>query len=91
MNLYTKNGKPLQSSNNIVYSLSGKVIGRIKNNKVYWSNGKYVGTIVNDILVYRWTDSAAIIPPFLLANTGGIIKASRVGSAIWWDEPNIPN
>lgn len=91
MDLYTKNGKPLQVSGNTVYSRSGKVVGRIKNDKVYGTDGRYVGTIVNDRLVYRSTDSATISSPFSSANRIGTARANRVGSAIWGDEPNIPD
>lgn len=89
MELYTKNGKPLQVSDSTVYSKSGKVVGRIKGKKVFGPDGKYVGTIVNDRLVYRSTDSASISSPFSSANRVGTAKANRVGSAIWGDEPKI--
>jgi hypothetical protein len=91
MDLYTKNGKPLQVSGNTVYSRSGKVVGRIKNDKVYGTDGRYVGTIVNDRLVYRSTHSATISSPFSSANKIGTARANRVGSAIWGDEPTIPD
>lgn len=65
MDLYTKNGRPLQVSGNIVYSKSGKVVGRIQGEKVFGTNGRYVGTIVNDRLVYRSTQSATISSSFL--------------------------
>jgi hypothetical protein len=90
MDLYTKNGKPLQESRDTVYSKSGRVVGRIKKGKVYDTKGKYVGTIVKDRLVYRSTDSAMICSPFTSANKAGIARANRVGSAIWGDEPTIP-
>lgn len=89
MNLYTKNGRPLQVSGNTVYSRSGKIVGRIKGKKVYGSDGRYVGTIVNDRLVYRSTDSAGISSPFTAADRAGSAKANHAGSAIWGDEPNI--
>ena len=91
MALYTKNGKPLQVSGKTVYSQSWKVVGRIKNEKVYGTNGRYVGTIVNDRLVYRSTHSATISSPFSSANRAGIARANRAGSAMWGDEPNIPD
>jgi sporulation protein YlmC with PRC-barrel domain len=91
MDLYTKNGKPLQVSGNTVYSRSGKVVGRIKNDKVYGTDGRYVGTIVNDRLVYRSTQSATISSSFSSANRMGTARANRAGSAIWGDEPNIPD
>jgi len=91
MSLYTKNGCPLQVSCKTVYSQSEIVVGRIKDKKVYGTNDRYVGTIVNDRLVYRSTDSVAISSPFVAANRAGSARANRVGSAIWGDEPNIPD
>lgn len=90
MELYTKDGKPLQVSGDTVYSRSGTVVGRIKGEKVYGTDGQYVGTITNDRLVYRSTDSAGISSPFVAANRAGSAKANRAGSATWGDEPNIP-
>jgi hypothetical protein len=91
MDLYTKNGRPLQVSGNTVYSKSGKVVGRIRGDKVFGTNGGYVGTIVNDRLVYRSTQRAAISSPFSAANRAGTARANRVGSAIWGEEPDIPD
>lgn len=90
MDLCTKNGKPLQVSGSTVYSRSGKVVGRIKGEKVFGANGRYVGSIVGDRLVYRSTQSAVISTPFASANRVGSARAQRVGSAIWGDEPDIP-
>ena len=50
-----------------------------------------VGTITSDRLVYRSTESASISSPFSAANRVGATEAHRVGSAIWREEPNIPN
>ena len=91
MNLYTKNGRPLQVSGDKVYSKSGVVVGKIKGQKVYGINGHYVGTIVGDRLVYRSTDSATIGSPFASANRAGTARANRAGSAMWGEEPNIPD
>ena len=91
MNLYTKMGRPLHVSNDIVYSKSGKVVGRIKGKKVFGTNGRYVGTIVSDRLVYRSTHSAAISSSFARANRAGTGRANRAGSAMWGDEPDIPD
>ncbi|CCY51126.1 MULTISPECIES: 4-fold beta flower protein [Bacteroides] len=91
MDLYTKNGRPLQVSGNIVYSKSGKVVGRIQGEKVFGTNGRYVGTIVNDRLVYRSTQSATISSSFTSANRAGTARANRVGTAIWGEEPDIPD
>lgn len=89
--MYTKNGRPLQVSGDTVYSRSGKAVGRIKGTKVFGPNGRYVGTIVGDRLVYRSTDSASISSPFATANRAGSAKANHAGSAIWGDEPEIPD
>ena len=91
MDLYTKNGRPLQVSGDIVYSRSGKVIGRIKNEKVYGTDGRYVGTITSGRLVYRSIDSAGISSPFSAANHAGSAQANHAGSAISGDEPDIPD
>lgn len=53
MDLYTKEGRPLQVSGDIVYSSSGVPVGRIRNGKVYGTDGRYVGTIAGDRLSYR--------------------------------------
>ncbi|WP_219811894.1 4-fold beta flower protein [Pseudomonas syringae] len=90
MDLYTKNGKPLQVSGTTVYSRYGKVVGRIKGEKVFGTDGRYVGSIVGDCLVYRSTQSAVISSPFAAANRTGTARAQRAGSAIWGDEPDIP-
>ena len=91
MDLYTKNGRPLQVSGNIVYSRSGIVVGRIDGNRVFGTNGRYVGTIVNHRLVYRSTDSAVIKSVFSASNRAGTGKANHGGSGIWGEEPNIPD
>ncbi|HAQ41996.1 MAG TPA: hypothetical protein DCM73_14965 [Clostridiales bacterium] len=91
MGLYTKNGRPFQVSGTTVYSRSGEVVGRIKNEKVYGINGQYVGTIIGDRLVYRSTDSAGVSSSFATANRAGAASANRAGSAVWGDEPDIPD
>jgi hypothetical protein len=91
MSLYTRNGRPLQVSGETVYSRSGAVVGRINGNKVYGPNGRYVGTITGDRLIYRSTESAGISSSFSAANRAGSAQASAVGSALWGDEPDIPD
>ena len=91
MDLYTKNGRPLQVSGNIVYSKSGNVVGRIQGENVFGRDARYVGTIVNDRLVYRSTQSAIISSSFSASNKAGTARANRVGSAIWGEEPSIPD
>jgi hypothetical protein len=91
MDLYTKNGRPLQVSGDKVYSRSGTIVGRIKGEKVYGTDGRYVGTVVGDRLVYRSTQSATVRSPFSAANRGGSARADHAGSGIWGDEPDIPD
>ena len=91
MNLYTKNGRPLQVSGDRVYSRSGTVVGRIKGEKVYGTDGRYVGTIVGERLVYRSTHSAHISSSFSASNRSGSARSNRAGSTIWGDEPDIPD
>ena len=91
MSLYTKEGRPLQVSGSTVFSRSGKVVGQINGNKVYGTNGRYVGTIDGDCLVYRSVDSAGIGSSFSAANRVGSAQANSVGSAIWGEEPDIPD
>jgi hypothetical protein len=91
MDLYTKDGRPLQVSGETVYSRSGQPVGRIKGSKVFGTDGRYVGTIVGERLVYRSTDSASIGSPFAAAHRAGSARANRAGSAIWGDEPDIPD
>lgn len=91
MTLYTKNGRPLRVSGATIYSRSGKVVGRVRDQKVFGPDGQYVGTIVNYRLVYRSTDCTSIGSPFVAANRAGFAMANSAGSAIWGDEPNIPD
>lgn len=91
MDLYTKNGRPLQVSGEIVYSGSGAVVGRINGQKIYGTDGRYVGTITGDRLVCRSPDNATISSPFAAANHTGSAKANRAASAVWGDEPKIPD
>ncbi|KVC72913.1 hypothetical protein [Burkholderia ubonensis] len=90
MNLYTKEGKPLQVGGQIVFSHTGQVVGRISGRRVFGKNGRYVGTIAGDRLVYRSTDSVAAGTPFSAANRTGIAKLHRVASVVWGSEPDIP-
>lgn len=91
MGLYTKNGRPLEVSGDTVYSRSGKAVGRIRSDKVYGPNGRYVGTITGGRLVHRSTDSAGIGSSFSAANRAGSARANSAASAVWGDEPNIPD
>ena len=57
VDLYTKNGIPLQVWGDKVHSRSGVIVGRIKGPRVYGTDGRYVGSIVGDQLVYRLAHS----------------------------------
>jgi hypothetical protein len=74
-----------------VYSRSGKVVGRISGDKVFGPDGRYVGTIDSGRLVYRSTDSASMGSAFAAADHAGSAGANSAGSAMWGDEPNIPD
>lgn len=91
MDLYTKDGKPLQVSGDTVHSRSGALVGRIKGDKVHGPDGRYVGTIVGDRLVYRSTQDNTVSGAFSAANRSGAGRGDRAGSAIWGDEPDIPD
>lgn len=91
MDLYTKDGRPLQVSGDKVYSASGTIVGKITNDKVFGTDGRYIGTIVGERLVYRSTHSAYVGSTFSAGNRSGSSRANRVGSAIWGDEPDIPD
>jgi hypothetical protein len=88
--LYTKNGVPLRVSDSKVFAQSGKQIGRIRDGRVNGSDGQYVGTIVNDErLIYRSTHSARVSSPFTPSFRAGTVRAHRVATALWGDEPRI--
>lgn len=89
--MYTKDGKPLQVSGETVYSQSGAVVGRISGHQVFSPSGRYVGTIVGDRLVYRSTESNALGGAFVASSRVGSARVSSVGSAVWGDEPDIPD
>lgn len=91
MSLYTKYGRPLQESSDYIFSASGVPIGRRRGDKVFGPNGRYVGTIVGNRLVYRSTDTARIGSPFNVANRAPVARARAATSAIWGDEPQVPD
>jgi hypothetical protein len=91
MSLYTKNGRPLQESGDSIYSGSGMPVGKRRGDKVFGPDGRYVGTITGGRLVYRSTDSASIGSPFSVASRAGSGRAHAAGSAMWGDEPHIPD
>lgn len=91
MNLFTKNGRPLEVSGDFIYSRSGIPVGKLRENKVFGPDGRYVGTIVGDRLVFRSTDSACMGSTFSIASHAGSARADAAGSALWGDEPRIPD
>lgn len=91
MDLYTKNGRPLQVSGGYVYSRSGKLVGQIDGDKVYGPNGRYVGTIDGDRLVYRSSDRAEMRGAFSVGNIGGTGMGNVGAVGIYGDEPDIPD
>jgi hypothetical protein len=91
MDLYTKNGRPLQVSGDKVHSRSGQYVGRIVHDRIYDPSGRYAGTIVGDRVVYRHTHSASTAGPSIAANRIGLARVGRVGSAIMGDEPPFPD
>jgi hypothetical protein len=91
MSLYTKKGRPLQASGDRVYSRSGRPVGRVVGAWVYGTDGRYVGTIANGRLVYRSTDSEAVIPPFAAASLAPSSRGHVGAVGTWGDEPDIPD
>jgi hypothetical protein len=91
MQLHTKNGRPLEVVGEVIYSRSGKVVGRIKGEKVFATDGRYVGTLVGGRLVYRATDSACVGAPFQAGNRVGFAAVKSTPAALLGDEPNIPD
>ncbi len=91
MSLHTKKGRPLQVSGDIVYSKSGKVVGRIDGDKVYGMNGRYVGTIAEGRLVYRAADSTRVGSRFTASNRAGSGQCNSSESGVAGSEPDIPD
>jgi hypothetical protein len=89
--LYTKNGRPLKRTGDNLFSKSGTHVARIRGNRAYDKSGRYVGTVVGDRLVYRSTDSAHVSSSFGTVASSGFAADSHAGSAIWGDEPPIPD
>ncbi|KAF1039355.1 MAG: hypothetical protein GAK35_03674 [Herbaspirillum frisingense] len=89
MSLYTKNGKPLHISNNIVYSKSGDPVGKLRGARVHDIDGAYVGTVVGDRLVHRAGHAASKAAPFSGARRvkGGSSGAGR--AILAGKEPDI--
>ena len=91
MDLYTKNGRPLQVLGDIVYSRSGRPVGRIVGSKVHGTDGRYVASVVGDVLVYNPTEGAGSSGSFSVGSIAAIGTASRIASSIVGEEPDIPD
>jgi len=91
VNLYTKNGRPLQVSGDRVYSRSGTYVGHLSRGKLYAPSGRYAGTVDGDRVVYRSSDSATVSSPTAAGNIGGTGAGSVGGSGVWGDEPPLPD
>jgi hypothetical protein len=91
MDLFTKNGRPLQVSGGKVYSRSWQIVGRKNDDKMFGTEGRYVGTIFGERLIHRSTRSARASSPFSAATRAGTGRANRAGSAAWGDEPDAPD
>jgi hypothetical protein len=90
--LYTKNGRPLRIRGEKVFNRSGLQIGRIRGSKVHGPDGRYVGTIVNnERLIYRSTQSTGTSSSFTPSRLAGSMRANRSSTALWGEEPNIPD
>lgn len=89
--IYTKEGRPLHVSGDNVFSRSGKHVAKISGKKAYAPDGHYVGTLDGDRLIYRSTDSATISSSFAPSSSAGNATANAVGTALWGDEPAIPD
>lgn len=89
--LFTKNGRPLRRSGDDLFAKSGSHVARLRGNYAFGPDGKYVGTIVGDRLVYRSTDRARIGSPYVQRPHAASAAARRVQSALWGEEPPIPD
>lgn len=90
MNLYTKNGLPLEEDESYIFTSTGIAVGQRRGDKVFGPDGRYVGTIVDDRLVYRQADASCIGAPFSIANRSGYPAAHAPTSTTMGDEPHIP-
>ena len=89
--IYTKDGRPVQVSGNQVHSGSGKYVGRLGGKYLCGRDGHYLATLEGDRLVYRSTDSARVGSLTTNADRAGSGAANSAGSALWGDEPKIPD
>jgi hypothetical protein len=91
MSLYTKHGRPLQVSDDKVYTAAGTIVGRMVGAKVYGTSGQYVGSIVGERLVFQSSQSGTKIGSFAAGNIFPSPRAHQDVSAIAGEEPAIPD
>lgn len=89
--LYTKNGRPLRVTGDLVHSRSGALVGRVNGDKVFAPDGRYVGTISEGRLVFRHSESAGSRGRFTAANTAKFSSGDVAHASMNGDEPNIPD
>ncbi len=87
MDLYTKNGRPLQLSGDQLFAQSGAYLGRLRNGRVYDPSGRYAGTLVGNRIVHRATDSTTISSPSVAVPRVAVARVNAVPSALLGDEP----
>jgi hypothetical protein len=90
-NLYTMNGRPLTRRGDDLFTRFGNHIGRVQGEKVFGPDGRYVGTLVGDRLVYRSIDSAHVSSAFGRQAGAASSSANAAASAVWGEEPTIPD
>mgnify|MGYP006976788509 CR=1 FL=1 len=89
--LYTRAGRPLRRRGNDLFARSGRHVARIRGTHAFGPDGRYVGTIVGDRLVYRAIYGSRISAPYAPRVGSPSARANRAGSALYGDEPPIPD
>jgi hypothetical protein len=91
LQLYTKNGRPLQRNGDRLFAGSGTYLGTIQGRYVFDTSGQYAGTLDGDRVVYRTVDSARVSSPMIAAPRVGLAVVNAVPAAILGEEPTFPN
>ncbi len=86
--LYTKDGRALRVDGDDLIGRAGHV-AKIRGSYAFGPDGRYVGTVVGDRLIFRTTDSAHTVSPYVRRATAGHAYADRVATGAWGDEPPI--
>jgi hypothetical protein len=89
--IYTKNGRPLQRVGDDLFAKSGLQVARLRGDRAFGPDGRYVGTLVNDRLIYRSAQNAAVGSSFSPRRVMGSALVNRAGTAAWGEEPPIPD